>query len=180
MRAAILAILLLAILFLSPAGASAQTPQAPSQQKESSQTKKAGDTSASAKEEIPFPQVPRISAEELKRMLDQKAKVVLVDTRDSLTYDDGHINGAVNIFYDPTVDPREREASLSALPQETLLVLYCECNNEEDSAPMVVEFWNLGYDHDKVKALKGGSIRWRQLKYGFVSTPSDASAEKAN
>jgi rhodanese-related sulfurtransferase len=112
-------------------------------------------------------------------MLDQKAKVVLVDTRDSLTYDDGHIDGAVNIFYDPTVDPRQRENLLGALPANTLLVLYCECNNEEDSAPMVVELWNLGYDHDKVKALKGGSIRWRQLKYGFVSTPSDASAEKA-
>lgn len=178
MRAAILAVSLLAVLFVSPAGASARTPQAAPQQKESPQTKTASDTSAGAKKEIPLPQVPRISAEELKRMLDQKAQLVLVDTRDNLTYDDGHINGAVNIFYDPTVDPRERENLLGALPSDKLIVLYCECNNEEDSAPMVVELWNLGYDRDKVKALKGGSIRWRQLKYGFVSNPSAASTEK--
>jgi rhodanese-related sulfurtransferase len=76
------------------------------------------------------------------------------------------------------VDARERESTLAVLPMDTPIVLYCECNNEEDSAPMVRELRDLGYDRDKVKALKGGSIRWRALHYPFVSTPANASTEK--
>ena len=179
MKAVLIKASLLVAFVVSPALASARAPHSSPQQKQGQQqSQKTDGAAAAAKSEIPLPEVPRISAEELKRMMDQKSKVIIVDTRDSLTYDDGHLAGAVNIYYDPTVDPSTREASLSALPADTLVVLYCECNNEEDSAPMVEEMWKLGYDHDKVKALKGGSIRWRLLKYGFVSTPTDASAEK--
>jgi rhodanese-related sulfurtransferase len=125
---------------------------------------------ADDKEEIPFPEVPRISAEEVKAMIDKGAPPILVDTRDTTSYDAGHIKGAVNIYYDPAGDPQEREMTLVALPMDKMIVIYCPCQNEEDSAPLVMELWKLGYDRDKVKALQGGSLRWEALKYPLVET----------
>lgn len=76
-------------------------------------------------ETLPHPEVARIEPKELKRLIDDKAPVVIVDTRDSLSYDTGHVPGAVNIQYDPTGDPASREMMLVALPMDKLVVLYC-------------------------------------------------------
>ena len=64
--------------------------------------------SASAKDKIPLPQVPRITAEEVQRLIKEKGNVVLVDTDDSESYGDEHIRGAVNIAYDPRPIPARR------------------------------------------------------------------------
>lgn len=124
---------------------------------------------------MPFPQVPRITAEEVERQIKDKGKVVLVDTDDSESYAAEHIKGAVNVFYDPTADARAQDDLLSALPGDKLIVFYCNCPHEEDSAPMVLEMQQLGYDHDKVKALKGGLTRWEELGYPLVGTDVNAS-----
>jgi len=87
-----------------------------------------------------------------------------------VAYDAEHIKGAINMAYDPTVDPQDRQATLGALPSDKLIVFYCNCSHEEDSAPLVLEMWQLGYDHDKVKALKGGLTRWEQLGYPLIGT----------
>jgi rhodanese-related sulfurtransferase len=136
--------------------------------------------SASAKDEIPFPQVPRITGEEVERIVKDKGNVVLVDTDDPEAYAAEHIKGAVNIAYDPTVEAKEQDQLLSALPGDRLIVFYCNCSHEEDSAPLVLEMWQLGYDHDKVKALKGGLTRWEQLGYPLAGTDVSASEGKGN
>jgi len=133
------------------------------------------DNSQGAKDAEPFPQVPRITAEEVQRLAKDKGKVVLVDTDDPEAYQAEHIQGAVNIPYDPTGDTQEQDQFLSALPGDRLIVFYCNCPHEEDSAPMVLEMWQLGYDHDKVKALKGGLIRWEQLRYPLAGTDVNRS-----
>jgi rhodanese-related sulfurtransferase len=69
--------------------------------------------------------VQRISCEELKRLMDSGEKVVIIDTRQNIEYSDGHIHGAVNIYYDALGDPQHRELMLSALPGDILLVPYC-------------------------------------------------------
>jgi 3-mercaptopyruvate sulfurtransferase SseA len=74
---------------------------------------------------LAHPEVPRITVEELKRLIDQKADIVIVDTRDGASYDYGHIPGAINIYYDPNGDPAEREMILVALPADKLIVTYC-------------------------------------------------------
>ena len=125
---------------------------------------------AQAKEADTFPQVPRITAEEVQRLAKDTGKMVLVDTDDPVEYEAEHIKGAVNIPYDPTRDTHEQDQSLSALPGDRLIVFYCNCAHEEDSAPMVVEMWELGYDHDKVKALKGGLARWEHLKFPLAGS----------
>lgn len=78
-----------------------------------------------AEEALPHPEVPRIEPQELRRQIDEKADIVIVDTRDSLSYDTSHIPGAINIYYDPNGDPMNREMMLVALPMNKLVVLYC-------------------------------------------------------
>jgi rhodanese-related sulfurtransferase len=71
-------------------------------------------------------EVPRINCEEVKQLFDRDEKVVIIDTREYGSYQDEHIEGAVNIFYNPLGDPLEREIILTALPADSLLVFYCE------------------------------------------------------
>lgn len=131
--------------------------------------------SAQAKEAEPFPQVQRITAEEVQRLAKDSGKVVLVDTDDPEAYVAEHIKGAVNIPFDPARDTHEQDQSLSALPGDRLIVFYCNCSHEEDSAPMVMEMWELGYGHDKVKALKGGLARWEHLKFPLAGSDVNPS-----
>ena len=119
----------------------------------------------SAKEGVVLPNLPRITAEELKQMIDKGTEFVALDVRDSSSYETGHIKGAVNIYYDPTSDPTERQMMLMALPMDKLIVTYCDCTDDASSANMAQELYQLGYDRDKIKVLSGGSLRWVELKY---------------
>lgn len=119
-------------------------------------------------EEVVLPNLPRITVEELKQLIDKKADIVVVDVRDSGSYEAGHIQGAVNIYYDPTADPMNRQMMLMALPMDKLIVTYCDCTDDASSANIAQELYNLGYDRDKIKILSGGSLRWAELKYPMV------------
>jgi rhodanese-related sulfurtransferase len=123
-----------------------------------------------AKEEaVVLPDIPRIKAEELKPMIEKGAVLVTVDVRDTGSYEAGHIKGAVNIYYDPTADPMDRQMMLMALPMNKLVVTYCDCTDDASSAKIADELYKLGYDRDKVKVLSGGSLRWIELKYPLVT-----------
>lgn len=110
-------------------------------------------------------EVPRITCEALKQLIDKGEKVVIIDTRKNSAYNAEHIEGAVNIYYNPAGDPVEREMILSALPGDKLLVFYCDCIDDSESALMALEMMNLGYDVNKVRALGGGFLRWKELGY---------------
>jgi len=75
--------------------------------------------------EMVHPEVPRITAEELKQLMDEEGEYVLVDSRDSASYDQGHIKGAVNIYYNPAADPVALEMMLLGLPMDKLIIIYC-------------------------------------------------------
>jgi len=124
----------------------------------------------SAKDEVVFPDLPRISAEELKPMTEKSGDFVIVDVRDSGSYEAGHIKGAINIYYNPTADPMDRQMMLVALPMDKLIVTYCDCTDDASSANIAQELYKLGYDKDKVKILAGGSLRWVELKYPMVKS----------
>ncbi len=121
-----------------------------------------------AGEDVVLPDLPRISVEELKDMVDKKADIVIVDTRDGGSYAAGHIKGAINIYYDVTSDPMQRQMMLIALPMDKLIVTYCDCTDDANSANVVQELYDLGYDLDKIKVLSGGSLRWVEMKYPMV------------
>ena len=139
-----------------------------------------GQKNANAKAPLPYPDVPRIKAEDVEKLMKEKGNVVIVDTDDSEAYADEHIKSSVNITYDPTTDARAADQSLTVLPGDKLIVFYCNCPHEEDSAPFVLEMQQLGYDAAKVKALEGGLVRWEQLHYPLVGTDVSVAQAKGN
>jgi|PlaIllAssembly_1097288.scaffolds.fasta_scaffold71197_2 rhodanese-related sulfurtransferase len=94
---------------------------------------------------LDYPEVPRITAEELKNLYNGNTKPVIVDTRDITSFNEEHIPGALNIPYDDTpvsaaIDPYDAagltedyfdtglrmDTKLRWLPKDQLIVLYCE------------------------------------------------------
>ncbi|MBN1138696.1 MAG: rhodanese-like domain-containing protein [Anaerolineae bacterium] len=67
---------------------------------------------------IPYPDVPRITLKETQSLL-EKEQALLVDVRDSRTYDQSHAVGALSF------PESEVEARLSELPRDKKLILYC-------------------------------------------------------
>jgi len=101
---------------------------------------------------------PRIAVEDLKKMMDEGATVVIVDTNDEKTYKMKHIKGAIHFPWAKVIgDP-------GSLPKNKLLVLYCGCIGEEASdnvAQQLMDHW--GYKN--IKVLDGGLMRWAKLGY---------------
>jgi len=110
-------------------------------------------------------EVPRITCEELRQLIDKGQSVVIIDTRKSSGYNAEHIKGAINIYNNPSGYQMEREMMLSALPMDIPLVFYCDCMDDSESALMALEMMNLGYDVNYVRALSGGWLRWKELDY---------------
>lgn len=61
----------------------------------------------------------RIALAELKRLLDAKENVILIDVRNQLDYNVGHLPGAVSMPF-----PAGIEARHQTLPPDGLIVLY--------------------------------------------------------
>lgn len=100
-----------------------------------------------------------ISADEVKRHVENPAgdDLLIVDTAARLIWEEERIPGAVNV-------PRVHSISLPVeLPRDKTLVLYCACNDHEDSADMAKKLSQLGYL--KVKVLEGGWFKWLDLGY---------------
>ena len=62
----------------------------------------------------------RVTVNELKSLLDNKADIVVVDVRDKDSYKAGHIPGAISMPF-----PNEIKARNKELPQNKLIILYC-------------------------------------------------------
>jgi rhodanese-related sulfurtransferase len=106
--------------------------------------------------------VELITAEELKKLMDEGADVVVVDTQDERIYPIKHIKGAINFPWAPVI----REPI--NLPRTKLLIIYCGCAGEEASksvAGQLISDWGF----KQVKVLDGGFNRW--LKLGYPTDP---------
>ena len=102
--------LLLGTLMLMPAAlCSFASPRSPQQ---APSTKPSQSGSASAKDAVPFPQVPRITAEEVERLAKDSGNVVFVDTDDpeeisQLILSLGSKAGETKYTFDGKVVPQE-------------------------------------------------------------------------
>lgn len=70
-----------------------------------------------------LPELPRITCEQLKQMMDDGESLVVVDTRIELFFNMGHIPQSVNIIYWP--DEEEPEGFLT-LPKDRPIIFYCD------------------------------------------------------
>lgn len=109
--------------------------------------------------------IARITCEDLMKMIKKGEKAVIVDTRAPTYYKDDHIKSAINIFYNPSGDPFERQMTFMSLPADKPLVIYCECSDESDSSLMANEIKNQRYEIENIKVLLQGINRWKELGY---------------
>ena len=96
--------------------------------------------------------MPRITIDELKALMDQKAVVVL-DVRDPASFEKGRIPGAINIDYTMILEQGDRFAG-----EKRTIVAYCACANEMTAARAAVDLAARGIPG--AKALKGGWDEW--------------------
>jgi rhodanese-related sulfurtransferase len=105
--------------------------------------------------------VPRITIQELKEMMDKGKEVTIIDTQPRAIYAMGHIKGAVSL-------PWKSQIALEdvwSLASDVLVVTYCDCGpGEADSADMATQLIRMGFAN--VKTLKDPSIRgWKEAGY---------------
>ncbi len=112
--------------------------------------------SAAAQEEV-----PRITVEELKSMIDKGADVLILDTQPKALYEKGHVKGAVSFPWKPKITPQDA----ARLPRTKPIVTYCDCGpGESDSAGVASQLLALGFTD--VRVLKDPSIRgWKKAGY---------------
>lgn len=107
-----------------------------------------------AKEVQAIRNVPRISIDELKALIDQKA-VLILDVRDPDSFAKGRIPGAVNVDYTQILKQADRFSG-----ETRTIVAYCACANEMTAARAAVDLAAKGIPG--AKALKGGWDEWVQ------------------
>ena len=104
--------------------------------------------------------IPRVSLEELKGMLEKKEPIVVVDNRPKAEFDRQHIKGAVSLPWEKDVSERAQEI----LPKDRLIVTYCDCGpGESDSADVANQLILAGFD--RVKVLANGWTPWLEAGY---------------
>jgi 3-mercaptopyruvate sulfurtransferase SseA len=102
--------------------------------------------------------VELITAEELKKLMDQGADFVVVDTQDERIFPVKHIRGANNFPWAPVI----REPI--NLPRTKLLIIYCGCAGEEASRSVAQQLMS-NWGFKQIKVLDGGFSRWLRLGY---------------
>ena len=110
--------------------------------------------------------IPRISIQELKKMMDDGTPVTILDAQPKDVYDAGHIKGAISL-------PWKSQIALEdvwSLPTDQLIVTYCDCGpGESDSADVAAQLFRMGYEN--VRVLADPSIRgWRESGYPMEKT----------
>ena len=105
--------------------------------------------------------VPRITIQELKEMMDKGTEVMIIDTQPRVIYAMGHIKGAVSLPWKSQILLEDVWSLASDVP----VVTYCDCGpGEADSADIAAQLIQMGFD--SVKALKDPSVRgWKEAGY---------------
>ncbi len=106
-------------------------------------------------------EVPRLAIEELKKMIDEKVEVTIIDVQPLNIYEKGHIKGAISI-------PWKSQLALEdvwAIPSGIPIVTYCSCGpSESDSNDFAKQLMKMGYND--IKVLKHPAIQgWIEAGY---------------
>jgi 3-mercaptopyruvate sulfurtransferase SseA len=105
-------------------------------------------------------EVQLIKPEELKKLIDSKADILVVDNQPKGAYDMEHIPGAVNFPWAMQIKGPVN------LPRDKVLIFYCACSHEEDATDMAEKLMK-EFGYRNIKVLEGGWLRWVELGYSF-------------
>ena len=106
---------------------------------------------------------PRIiKLDQCKDMFDNK-QGVFIDARDSLVFIEGHILGAINIYFESSSDDRIIE-KLDGISNDDFLIIYCsggDCDLSEELGNHLFEY--LSYTN--ILLYEGGFPEWKEKGY---------------
>jgi molybdopterin/thiamine biosynthesis adenylyltransferase/rhodanese-related sulfurtransferase len=111
-----------------------------------------------------------ISLEEIKRRLDTKTPMVLVDVREKEEFRDGYIPGAISV-------PRgflEMQIEGKVTDKNAHVVLYCAGGTRSALAAKTLQ--DLGYTH--VESANPGFVRWKDLGLPMEKPPQLTEAQR--
>ena len=112
-----------------------------------------------------------ITPEALKELIEKDDDTILiVDTQPKAAYKIGHIKGAINFPWAPEIK------SPADFPWDRILVLYCDCANEEDSIDMAKQLLR-NWEYVYVRVLKGGWFQWQKLGYPIEKSSEESSKD---
>jgi len=112
-----------------------------------------------------------ITPEALKELIEKDDDTILiVDTQPKAAYKIGHIKGAINFPWAPEIK------SPADFPRDRILVLYCDCTNEEDSIDMAKQLLR-NWEYVYVRVLKGGWFQWQKLGYPIEKSSEESSKD---
>ncbi|MBI4095629.1 MAG: rhodanese-like domain-containing protein [DPANN group archaeon] len=105
-----------------------------------------------------------ITPQELKKELDTKKKILIVDVRQPEEFDFVHLEGSKNIPLP------EFQSRVSEIPKDAGIVTVCHHGNRSMQAAVILN--SLGY---KARSLKGGQYEWakqidKKMKYYNAET----------
>ena len=103
--------------------------------------------------------MPRISVEELKKLIDEGHEPIVLDVRSEMarSIDPGCIPGARIVLFE------NLHSELAGIPNNREIIIYCNCPNEASAALAARTLINQGVL--KVHPLKGGLDAWREAGY---------------
>jgi rhodanese-related sulfurtransferase len=105
--------------------------------------------------------IPRITIGELKKMVNEKADIVILDAQPKAVHAKVHIKGALSLPWAPKLTA----AQTANLPRNKPIITYCDCGpGESDSANVAAQLMELGFAD--VRVLKDPSISgWMEAGY---------------
>jgi hypothetical protein len=80
------------------------------------------------KERFALPDIPRITCEQLKELIDKKAVLLLIDSRSEMMFKKERLKGAINIPNKPLPPLTEGiiKTRISSLPKNKPIIIYCD------------------------------------------------------
>lgn len=106
--------------------------------------------------------IKNVSAEDVKKMLDEKKKIVILDNRPAEEFEKEHVPGAIRLNSDDLLE-NSKLAAAAGLKTDDLIVCYCNGEMCWRSPAVSVLLQDLGYKN--INWLRSGLPGW--IKKGY-------------
>lgn len=107
---------------------------------------------------LPIDGLNLISVHKLKNILKNGEKIILLDVRKKKEWDEGHIEGAKNIYVG------ELEEKLDKIPKEFPVIVYCDSSRRSNIAASILK----KHGYNSVYNVLGSMTAWKNAGYEIV------------
>ncbi len=110
--------------------------------------------------DLPLPNVPQVTVDEVKRVVDEHDDVILLDVRSEQEYAQGKIEGSINV----PIDELAQKVPTSIPDKDAKIYVYCL--RDARSARATDTMIRMGYT--QVFDMQDGLLAWRVKDYPLV------------